>query len=76
MGYSYNQKEKYYKAIECYRKALKLDKNHAEAWNGLGYAYARVEDYRQSLSSYEKALALEPGNETYRKNVETAKKRS
>ena len=57
------------------KKALKITPNDASAWAGLGFAYDGSEDYSNSHEAYKKAVELDPNNETYKKNLETAKQK-
>ncbi len=49
--------EDYPKAIECFQKALKVDKGFSEASNNLGFAYERAGKYDEAVASYKAALS-------------------
>lgn len=57
-------------AIEDFRKAIKLDQNIPNAWQGLGTAYIRSNDLRKGKKAWEKALNLYP--EDYYKDYNKA----
>lgn len=75
LGYAYNQKKKFDKAVRCFKKAVNIDPDYANAWNGLGYAYSGQGLYKKAFEAYGKAVEIDPDNETYKKNLETAKGR-
>lgn len=54
------KKERYQKAVKQLRKALKKDKENADAWNLLGFASRKMGDLDTSADAYSKALTLEP----------------
>jgi len=43
-----------------YRRAIALDPQLPEAWNGLGHSLKRQKRYQDSLAAYDRALALRP----------------
>lgn len=51
------QFEDFEKAIEYFKRALKVDKNFSEARNNLGIAYERTGKIDEAIASYKKALA-------------------
>lgn len=51
------QFEDFEKAIEYFKRALKVDKNFSEARNNLGIAYERTGSIDEAIDSFEKALA-------------------
>ena len=61
--------------IDAYQKAIKINPNFHNAWNGLGYAYAGAGNYKKSYEAYQKAVELAPNIEAYKKNLEAAEKR-
>jgi tetratricopeptide (TPR) repeat protein len=55
------QKQKLYKeAAEQYKKAIKKDKNYAEAHSNLGYCYRKQGLFKKAVKSYKKAIKLDP----------------
>lgn len=48
--------EDYPKAIEHFRRALKVDKNFSEALNNLGIAYEKTGKYSEAIESFRAAL--------------------
>ncbi len=49
--------EDYPKAVTYFERALKEDKNYAEAWNHLGSAYEKTGRYPEAAEAYKTALA-------------------
>jgi len=49
--------EDYPKAIDYFKRAVRLDKNFSEAWNNLGVAYEKAEQYNDAVTAYKAALA-------------------
>lgn len=50
----------YDKAIEPFRKAIKLKPEYAEAHNNLGVAYHKLKLYEQAIDSYREAIKINP----------------
>lgn len=50
------------KAIECYTKAIELDKNYVTAYNNRGSAYDEIQQYENALKNFTLALEMEPEN--------------
>jgi len=47
-------------AEAAYRRAIALDPNLPEAWNGLGHSLKKQKRFQESLAAYDKALELRP----------------
>jgi tetratricopeptide (TPR) repeat protein len=62
------------RAVDCYREALRLKPDFANAWNNLGSCYGRLGHHREAAEAFEKALADDPGNESVRQNLEQARR--
>ena len=58
----------YKKAISFYEKAIKLEVNHALAYNNLGVAFKNLNDLEKAKHYYEKALSLEPNDKKFNSN--------
>jgi len=58
LGVAWYEKGEYGKAIECYKRAVRLDPDFAEAHNNLGVAYAKKGNYDQALECYNKAASI------------------
>ncbi|MES2575143.1 MAG: tetratricopeptide repeat protein [Bacteroidota bacterium] len=54
------EKEKYEKAIEYFKKALKEDAEFAFAWDNIGLSYRKLGNYDKAIESYNKSLEIEP----------------
>lgn len=46
----------YRKALECHRKAIKLDNTYSSAYNNLGKTYAQMGDWKAASENYKLAL--------------------
>ena len=49
------------KAIELYKRVIKLKPDYAEAYNNMGVAYKENSDFSAAIESYRKAISLKPG---------------
>ncbi len=58
----YRDKRQYEKAINEFNKALELDPNFADVYNGLGYTYARMGDFDKAIDCLKRYAALSPGD--------------
>ena len=63
---------RYSEAVEKLHTVASADHGNHKAWNALGVALSKTGDLEQSLICFENALSLDPGNETYKKNLEKA----
>jgi len=59
-------------ARKSFDKALKYDKNSAEAWNNLGVSWYSKKKYGNAIKSYEKALAIKADSASFHSNLGTA----
>ncbi|MDJ0735935.1 MAG: tetratricopeptide repeat protein [Nostocaceae cyanobacterium] len=48
------------KALETYEKAIELNPDYAEAWNGKGKILYDLNQYKSALAAYDKAIQIEP----------------
>ena len=62
------------RAIGCYREAVRLKPDNANAWNNLGSCYGRLGRHQEAAEAFENAAATDPGNESVRKNLEQARR--
>jgi len=58
----YYDLEQYEKAISNYNKAIQLNPNDANTYNGRGLAYYDLEQYENAISNYNKAIQLNPND--------------
>jgi tetratricopeptide (TPR) repeat protein len=47
-------------AIECYKRAVSIDPNYADAWGNMGVSYGLMGNHQQALECFEKALGIHP----------------
>jgi tetratricopeptide (TPR) repeat protein len=59
-------------ALTNYQRALKVDKNYAEAINNVGTVYYAQKKYRSAISRYKRALAISPDKASFWSNLGTA----
>jgi arylsulfatase A-like enzyme/Flp pilus assembly protein TadD len=50
------------KAVEFFKKAVELDPNHSQAYDGLGLAYLVTGDLDNAILNWEKALNISPSH--------------
>ena len=60
MGFAYENKEEYDKAIECYEKALKIDPNDIKFLFNIGKAHEHIKNYENAIEFYKKVLEINP----------------
>ena len=60
LGSAYRGLEQYDKAIQAYRKALRIDPWDAAAWDGLGNAYRNLKQYDDAIEAHRLALRVDP----------------
>jgi tetratricopeptide (TPR) repeat protein len=72
MGIGYHQMMQLDTAKKHYEKALKLNKNYAEARNNLGTVQYAKKSYRRAIGEYKKALKLAPLSASIYSNLGTA----
>ena len=58
LGYNYDDKKEYDKAIESYQKALKINPKKDEAYYNMGIAYYHLGEFTKVIECYRKALQI------------------
>ncbi|KAI1322679.1 cell division cycle protein-like protein 23 [Xylariaceae sp. FL0255] len=58
IGNYYSLSNRHEEAVDCFKKALLLDRNCASAWTLLGHEYLKLENSHAAISSYMRATAL------------------
>jgi SpoVK/Ycf46/Vps4 family AAA+-type ATPase len=61
-GRAFSEKEQYDKAINCFRKAIKLEPGYHSAYNSLGVALDNTGELPEALECFRKAHQLDPSN--------------
>lgn len=56
----YEQKKEFKKAVACYKKAIKFDKNNEDILLGLSFCYSNLKENELAELYVDKALLLEP----------------
>jgi tetratricopeptide (TPR) repeat protein len=64
LGYVFNVKKEYARAIPAYLKATAIDSLDASAWFDLGSTYERNKDIENAAAAFKRALKLKPGDVT------------
>jgi tetratricopeptide (TPR) repeat protein len=59
-------------ARKLFEKALKLDKDYAEARNNLGVSFFYKKNYKRAAQNYERAIKLNPDSASFHSNLGTA----
>ena len=72
MGICYQQKQDYGKARSAYGRAIRLDKNLAQAWNNLGTTYYLTQRAKKSIKFYRQAIKISPQSASFHLNLGTA----
>ncbi|EKE11851.1 MAG: hypothetical protein ACD_15C00012G0007 [uncultured bacterium] len=60
MGYAYETKRDYVKALEYYNKALNLNLEYAATYNRIGHVYDLMDGAKKAESYYKKSLEIQP----------------
>jgi tetratricopeptide (TPR) repeat protein len=71
-GIAYHQMGELAAAKRLYEKAIKTDKNYAEAVNNLGTIHYAQKSYRRAITQYKRALKLAPESASMYSNLGTA----
>jgi tetratricopeptide (TPR) repeat protein len=61
-GVAYGVNGKQDRAVDAFKRSLKVDPNRAETYINLGVSYALLEKYGEAEKMFDRALALEPEN--------------
>jgi tetratricopeptide (TPR) repeat protein len=61
-GSSYFHTGDHNKALECFKNAVKADKNRGDAWFNRGHAYLQLSQLKEAEADILKALTWQPGN--------------
>ncbi len=73
LGISELEMMRYHDAKKDFERAIKLDKNYAEAYNNLGVIYyADDHNNRRAVRSYEHAIKINPNHASFHSNLGTA----
>ncbi len=59
-GKQLQEMEKYQEAAKKYERAVKIDRNYAEAWSNLGYTLRKQGKFDEAVKAYKKAIKLDP----------------
>lgn len=51
--------KEYDEAIKCYKKAIFMEPEYVEAWNGLAYIYDIKHEFENSLRAYDRAIEID-----------------
>ena len=58
-GNSLIAQDEYYKAIQAYDEAIRLDSNYTDAWINKGNALMNQERYGEAIQAYDQAIRLD-----------------
>lgn len=62
-------------AIKDCNTALAIDPSYSKAYGRLGLAYSSLDKHKEAKQSYQKALEMEPGNESYKLNLQLSEEK-
>ena len=71
-GEVFFEKNDYDKAIECYKKIDKLEKNNAEVNNKIGLGYFKKQEYKTAIKYFDKAIKADTNFKEARENIKNA----
>jgi len=63
-AYALSLNENYEESINCYEKALKIDRNNIEALKGISHCYKKTEKYNLAIKYYKLIKFLKPFDRT------------
>jgi len=72
LGIAFQQEVKLHSARQAYTRAIRLDKNFAEAWNNIGTVYFMEKKYGKSVTYYERAVKLRNETAAFHMNLGTS----
>jgi tetratricopeptide (TPR) repeat protein len=72
IGIAYHQLGQLEAAKKSYERAIKLDKQDADALNNVGTVFYAEKKYRTAIARYNKAISLSPNSAAYWSNLGTA----
>jgi tetratricopeptide (TPR) repeat protein len=72
IGIAYHQLGQLENARKSYERAIKLDKEDADAINNVGTVFYAEKKYRTAIARYNKAIRISPGSAAYWSNLGTA----
>ena len=60
IGNSLLRQNKNYDALQIFERAIQLDPNYTNAWDGKGWSMHKQNNYEEALAAFEKAIQLNP----------------
>ncbi len=72
LGYAYYHVGDYIRAIETFKKALEIDKNYPEGYEGIGLSYLKLNSPHAAAIALKKAYELNPDEISYGINLAVA----
>ena len=70
IGNAYDNLGNNYKAIESYRKSIKIDPTFADAYHNMAYCLSTIGNFEEALVNYQKAVELNPNIENSYENIQ------
>ena len=58
LGHSYSELKEYQKAIDAYKKVIKIDPNDYKAHNNMGDAYLKLKEYQEAIGAYKEVIKI------------------
>ena len=58
-AFKYSEKQQYQEAIDNFTECLKINPNHARAFNNRGLAYHKLENYKDAIADFSRAIEID-----------------
>ena len=65
----FQERKKHQLAVAEFRKVVRIDPTHAQAYNGLGVSYDNLKEFPRAIQAYKTALALNPDLDCVQNNL-------
>ena len=59
LGRYYFFENKFKEAVECFEKALNINKLHPDTWFTMGCAYMKLEDYKNAIYAFGTVVSID-----------------
>ena len=69
-GKAFSKLKKFVESESFYDKALEIDPNNPDLWNGKGEALTNLRRYQEAIECFDKALSIQPNWESWRSKGE------
>lgn len=59
-GNTFYELQRYKDALAAFEKAVQLQPNYTQAWNGQAQTLSELKEYKQALTAYDRAIQIQP----------------